>query len=131
MPTAIAYISFRYGLGIFPSGGAEERICVRTLKVPSSFPLYSCLFQENTPIILNVKAMRQIDIDQAKIQLDSLLQAALDGDEVIITQNNQPILKLVRCFQPKKRSQSGSAKGLIWMSPDFDQPLEDFNEYMK
>ena len=67
----------------------------------------------------------------AKIQLENLLQAALDGDEVIITQNNQPILKLVRCLQPKKRRQSGSAKGLIWISPDFDQPLEDFSEYME
>jgi antitoxin (DNA-binding transcriptional repressor) of toxin-antitoxin stability system len=68
-------------------------------------------------------AMHQIDIDQAKSQLDSLLQAALSGDEVIIMQNNQPILKLVRFSQTKKRRQSGSAKGLIWMSPDFDQPL--------
>jgi antitoxin (DNA-binding transcriptional repressor) of toxin-antitoxin stability system len=75
-------------------------------------------------------AMHQIDIDQAKSQLESLLQAALNGDEVIITQNDQPILKLVRLAQPKKRRQSGSAKGLIWMSPDFDQPLEDFDEYM-
>ena len=74
--------------------------------------------------------MHQIDIDQAKSQLESLLEAALSGDEVIITQNNQPILKLVRLAQPKKRRQSGSAKGLIWMSPDFDQPLEDFSEYM-
>jgi len=31
---------------------------------------------------------------------------------------------------PKKRRQSGSAKGLIWMSPDFDLPLENFSEYM-
>jgi antitoxin (DNA-binding transcriptional repressor) of toxin-antitoxin stability system len=62
-----------------------------------------------------------IDIDQVESQLESLLQAALSGDEVIITQNNQPILKLVR-FE-----QSGSAKGLIWMSPDFDQPLENFD----
>jgi antitoxin (DNA-binding transcriptional repressor) of toxin-antitoxin stability system len=68
-----------------------------------------------------------IDIDQVKSQLESLFQAALNGDEVIISQNNQPVLKLVRIAQPKKRRQSGSAKGLIWMSPDFDQPLEDFD----
>lgn len=59
--------------------------------------------------------MRQIDIEQAKSQLESLFQAALDGDEVIITQNNQPVLKLVRFIQLKKRRQSGSAKGLISM----------------
>lgn len=74
--------------------------------------------------------MHQIDIEQAKIQLDSLFQAALDGDEVVITRNDQPVLKLVRFIQLKKRRQSGSAKGLISMSPDFDQRLEDFHEYM-
>lgn len=30
----------------------------------------------------------------------------------------------------KKRRQSGSAKGLIFIAPDFDQPIEDFGEYM-
>ena len=30
----------------------------------------------------------------------------------------------------KKRRQSGSAKGQILMSPDFDEPLEDFEDYM-
>lgn len=70
-------------------------------------------------------AMRQIDIDQAK-QPEVLFQAALSGDEVIITQDNQPSLRLLRFTQIRKHCQSGSAKGLIWMSSDFDQPLEDF-----
>lgn len=30
----------------------------------------------------------------------------------------------------KKQPQYGCAKGLIYMSPDFDEPLEDFKEYM-
>ena len=29
-----------------------------------------------------------------------------------------------------KERQLGAAKGLITMSPDFDEPLEDFKEYM-
>ncbi|HAA29946.1 MAG TPA: type II toxin-antitoxin system prevent-host-death family antitoxin [Cyanobacteria bacterium UBA8553] len=74
--------------------------------------------------------MRQIDIEQVKIHWERLFQAALNGDEVVITQNNQPILKLVRLTPFKKRRQSGSAKGLICMASDFDQPLEDFSEYM-
>ncbi len=74
--------------------------------------------------------MHQIEIDEAKKQVESLLQAALDGDEVIITQNNEPVLKLVRVSQIKKRRQSGTARGLIKMSDDFDEPLEDFREYM-
>jgi len=33
--------------------------------------------------------------------------------------------------QIKKTPQPGCMKGKIWMSDDFDEPLEDFSEYMK
>ena len=33
--------------------------------------------------------------------------------------------------KPKKRGGYGSLKGKIWMSPDFDAPLEDMKEYME
>jgi antitoxin (DNA-binding transcriptional repressor) of toxin-antitoxin stability system len=82
--------------------------------------------------------MHQVDISQATSSAESLFQTALLGDEVVITQNNEPILKIVRLNQPKiplnqpkKRRQSGSAKGLIWMSDDFDAPLEELREYME
>jgi antitoxin (DNA-binding transcriptional repressor) of toxin-antitoxin stability system len=75
--------------------------------------------------------MYKIDINQAQTQLESLLQSALRGDEIIITQNDQPVLKLVRLTPPSKRRQSGSAKGLIWISDDFDQPLQDFSDYIE
>lgn len=32
--------------------------------------------------------------------------------------------------QPRKKRHAGSAKGEIFMSDDFDEPLEDFAEYM-
>jgi antitoxin (DNA-binding transcriptional repressor) of toxin-antitoxin stability system len=85
--------------------------------------------------------MHQIDLDEAKTQMASLIQSALDGEEVIITENDQPILKLIRISvseepdllyrKENQRRQSGSAKGLISMSDDFDEPLEDFAEYMQ
>jgi antitoxin (DNA-binding transcriptional repressor) of toxin-antitoxin stability system len=82
--------------------------------------------------------MHQVDISQATSSPESLFQTALLCDEVVITQNNEPILKIVRLNQPqiplnqpKKRRQSGSAKGLIWMSDDFDAPLEELREYME
>jgi hypothetical protein len=31
----------------------------------------------------------------------------------------------------KPNRQPGSAKGLIWMSDDFDEPLAEFKEYME
>jgi antitoxin (DNA-binding transcriptional repressor) of toxin-antitoxin stability system len=75
--------------------------------------------------------MHQVDISQATNCPQILFQTALDGNEVVITQDNEPILKIVRVNQPKKRRQSGSAKGLIWMSDDFDAPLEELREYME
>lgn len=74
--------------------------------------------------------MQQIDLNQAKSQAAALFQAALDGEEIIITENEQPVLKLTRVVIGKKRRQSGSAKGLIKMSDDFDEPLEEFKDYM-
>jgi hypothetical protein len=32
---------------------------------------------------------------------------------------------------PKPRPRFGSAKGLIHIAPDFDEPLEDFKPYME
>jgi len=38
--------------------------------------------------------MQLIDITHAQTQLPQLMQIALQGEEIIITRNNQPILKL-------------------------------------
>jgi antitoxin (DNA-binding transcriptional repressor) of toxin-antitoxin stability system len=80
--------------------------------------------------------MQQVDIAEAKVQIENLLQSAISGEEIIITQNQQPILKLTTFLQPAnlqpaKRRQRGSAKGQIWISSDFNEPLEDFREYME
>jgi hypothetical protein len=33
--------------------------------------------------------------------------------------------------QPRRKPQFGGAKGLFELSDDFDEPLEDFKEYMR
>ena len=75
--------------------------------------------------------MQRIDLDKAKTEIARLFQTALAGEEIVITQNDQPVLKLVPVSAAKQRRQSGSAKGLITMSDDFDEPLEDFAEYLE
>ncbi len=48
--------------------------------------------------------------------------------EITIHYNNdKPVAKISPFPRPLKR---GSAKGKVWMSDDFDEPLEDFKEYM-
>jgi len=75
--------------------------------------------------------MYQIELDKARKQLESIVQTALDGEEVVITQNDEAVLKLVPVVQSKARRKAGSAKGLVSMAEDFDEPLEDFKEYMQ
>jgi antitoxin (DNA-binding transcriptional repressor) of toxin-antitoxin stability system len=72
--------------------------------------------------------MQQVDIAIAPAQITQLLQSALQGEEIIITRDDQPILKLVQFPLTQKRRQRGTAKGQIWMAPDFDEPLEDFEK---
>jgi len=72
--------------------------------------------------------MNQLDLAQAKSKLPELLDLAIEGEEIIITQNNKPVAKISPIKRPLKR---GSAKGKIWMSEDFDEPLTDFKEYME
>ncbi len=75
--------------------------------------------------------MRQVNLEEAQTHFLSLIEAALDSEEIIITQENRPIIKFVTIAQPKPRRQRGSAKGLITIADDFDDPLEDFAEYME
>jgi len=75
--------------------------------------------------------MYQITLEQAKVQFLRLIQEAMQGKEIVITQNSVPMLKLVSIPKSKPRAQFGSAKGLITMSDDFDAPLEDLKEYMQ
>ncbi len=74
--------------------------------------------------------MQQIDLNEAKKHLTDLIEMALGGEEVVITQDDQPVLKIARIPAPKTRRKAGSAKGLIVMADDFDAPLEEFQEYL-
>jgi antitoxin (DNA-binding transcriptional repressor) of toxin-antitoxin stability system len=71
--------------------------------------------------------MHQIDLEQAKAEVNRLLETALEGEEVVITRDDKPVLRLVRVNGVRRHS--GSARGKICMSEDFDKPLEDFAEY--
>lgn len=79
-----------------------------------------------------VTAMQEITLAEASKNLPELIEAAISGEEIVITKDNQPIVKLTPVPSTKKRhpAKAGSAKGLITISDDFDEPLEDFKDYM-
>jgi prevent-host-death family protein len=73
----------------------------------------------------------QVSVTEAAARLQELMDAANDGEEVIICIDDRPVIKLVPIESVKPRPKFGSAKGLIWISDDFDEPLAEFREYME
>jgi prevent-host-death family protein len=76
--------------------------------------------------------MRSVTIQEAQAQLLDLIHRLKTDEEVVITEEGKPTAKLVR-LDPEQHwaCKAGSAKGKIWMAPDFDEPLEEFKEYME
>jgi antitoxin (DNA-binding transcriptional repressor) of toxin-antitoxin stability system len=74
----------------------------------------------------------QVNIHEAKTNLSKLIQSALDGREVIIAKGNKPVVRLEVLPEARGGRKIGNAKGmLVFMADDFDEPLEDFEEYMQ
>ena len=75
--------------------------------------------------------MPQFNGAEAKARFSELVQKAVSGEEVVIAKDNGPLLRLVPLVVPGGRRKPGSAKGRIWMAPDFDRTPEDFGEYVR
>jgi len=75
--------------------------------------------------------VQQIDIKQAKVHLGDFIERAINGEDIIITKENEPILMLSSSqFSQLKKRVAGSAKGMITILDDFDKPLDDFKDYL-
>jgi prevent-host-death family protein len=74
--------------------------------------------------------MQTVALEKAQATLADLLKQVADGEEFTITQNGQPKAKL-SAVSPHKHAQAraGSLPGKIWISPDFDAPLDDFKDF--
>jgi antitoxin (DNA-binding transcriptional repressor) of toxin-antitoxin stability system len=74
----------------------------------------------------------QVNIREAKTRLSKLIQAALNGKQVIIAKGNKPVVRLEVLPEARANRKIGHAKGLILaMDDDFDEPLACFKEYME
>ena len=76
--------------------------------------------------------MKTLSVKKASGHLDSLVDAAIAGEEVVLTRDDQAAVRLVPIPSGNSaRPQFGSARGLIKMADDFDAPLDDFDDYMR
>jgi antitoxin (DNA-binding transcriptional repressor) of toxin-antitoxin stability system len=72
-----------------------------------------------------------VTVEEAQAKLPELIAQLSPGEEVIITENQQPVAKLVATGKPAERP-LGTLRGtVLYMAADFDAPLGDFTEYME
>ena len=80
--------------------------------------------------------METITIQQALNQINEILEKAFSGEEIFIKKSDEQIIKISSMLPPLSRpsvlrpSLFGSDKEKIYIADNFDESLEDFEEYM-
>jgi antitoxin (DNA-binding transcriptional repressor) of toxin-antitoxin stability system len=80
-----------------------------------------------------------MDVTEFATKVKEVIANLKRDEEIIITgDNNQALARLTPVNEQTKeepeakpkRRRLGLSDSIIWISPDFDEPLEDFKEYM-
>ncbi|HKY36239.1 MAG TPA: hypothetical protein VJN18_09890 [Polyangiaceae bacterium] len=74
--------------------------------------------------------MRTLEVEQAGLVAE-LLQLLRAGEEVVLTDHEVPVARLIRIEAPTGLCRFGFAKGLIRAHDDFEASLEDFEPYTR
>ena len=61
------------------------------------------------------------------VSIQTIIALTKNGDEVVIEENGEPVVKVLPFEKPKiqKQRTAGLGKGTMWMSEDFDDELPD------
>ena len=73
--------------------------------------------------------MHTVGLKEAAGRLAELIDEVASGEEVVITREDGATFKIVPIALMPPSPKFGSAKGLVKMTEDFDEPLEDFRAY--
>jgi len=71
-----------------------------------------------------------VTIQEAQAKLSDLIHQLSPGEEVVITENNQPVARLVASRAEKPRPLPGRCKGMLTIVAEDDEHRKDFKEYM-
>jgi len=77
--------------------------------------------------------MATVTLQEAQAKLPDLIHQLMPGEELVITEDNRPVAKLVSELPKQKsglRPPPGLGKGFITIVSEDDEHLKDFAEYM-
>lgn len=75
--------------------------------------------------------MTTVAIETAQKELPELIRDVLQGEHVVITQDQKPVAELVPISTTTPKPTFGSARGQIRITGDFEAPLADFDPYTR
>lgn len=77
--------------------------------------------------------MTTVTIEEAQAKMKELIHQMTPGEELIITENQQNVAKLVSEPSPKPRQRPapGLGKGILTIVSDDAEHLQDFAEYIE
>ena len=75
--------------------------------------------------------MSTISLEDAQSRLADLVASLAPGQEVVITQDDRPVARLIGDKVPRLPRQPGNCQGLLTMVSVDDEHLRDFSEYME
>jgi antitoxin (DNA-binding transcriptional repressor) of toxin-antitoxin stability system len=79
--------------------------------------------------ILEETVMQTITLEEAQHHLSEIIDKLTPGEEVVITQDNRAVARIVRETKPP-RPGPGLCQGMITIVSDDEEHLKDFAEYM-
>lgn len=74
-----------------------------------------------------------ITLEEAQTSLAELIHRLMPGEEIVITENDRVVAKLVVPLAPsppRKVPRLGTLRGTVLSMDHFDDPLEEFEEYL-
>ena len=69
--------------------------------------------------------MKIVNVHEAKTKLSELLKKVEAGEEIVIARAGKPVARLVPASAPHSKRMLGTARGLVRISDDFNDPLPE------
>jgi prevent-host-death family protein len=67
--------------------------------------------------------METVNIYEAKTRLSQLVDKVASGEDVVISRNGKPLVRITRLETAKRPVRFGVLKGKVKIASDFDAPL--------
>ena len=67
--------------------------------------------------------METVNIYEAKTRLSQLVDKVVSGEDVVVSRNGKPLVRITRLESSKRPIRFGVLKGKVKLSRDFDAPL--------